>query len=38
MESNIALYYFMFNKPFSVNKQYKYTHNGSKKFTTIRTV
>ena len=30
MESNITLYYFSFNKPFSANKQHKYTHNGSK--------
>ena len=33
MESNITLYYFMFNKPFSANKQHKYTHNGSKNHT-----
>jgi len=32
MESNIALYYFIFNKPLSANKQHKYTHNGSKNF------
>ena len=30
MESNIILYYFIFNKPFSANKQHKYTRNGSK--------
>jgi len=30
MESNITLYYFIFNKPFSANKQHKYTHNGLK--------
>ena len=30
MESNITLYYFIFSKPFSANKQHKYTHNGSK--------
>ena len=30
MESNITLYYFIFNKPFSANKQHKYTHNDSK--------
>jgi len=27
MESIITLYYFIFNKPFSANKQHKYTHN-----------
>jgi len=30
MESNITLYYFIFTKPFSANKQHKYTHNVSK--------
>ena len=30
MESNNTLYYFIFNKLFSANKQRKYTHNGSK--------
>ena len=30
MESNITLYYFIFNKHFSANKQHKYTHNGPK--------
>jgi len=30
MESNITLYYFIFIKPFSANKQHKYTQNGSK--------
>ena len=30
MESNITLYYFIFNKAYSANKQHKYTHNGSK--------
>jgi len=29
MESNITLYNFIFNQPFSANKQHKYTHNGS---------
>ena len=29
MESNITFYYFIFNKPFSANKQHKYRHNGS---------
>jgi len=29
MESNITLYYFIFNKPFSATNKHKYTHNGS---------
>jgi len=28
MESNITLYKFIFYKPFSANKQHKYTHDG----------
>jgi len=31
MEGNINLYKFIFYKPFSANKQHKYTHNGYKK-------
>ena len=31
MESNINVYRLIFYKPFSANKQYRYTHNGNKK-------